>query len=128
MLKHIGFQCCFWPNKSWQNMCHYFCTSSMTKQPTPHQTLTLGLWFDVETFLGLSCVLPLLDCMQAYSKFIHFLELFIFVFIDAIKACERNLYKMYVNLIMNYGLSNEFFQIFFANFESHLWLHMAWIS
>jgi hypothetical protein len=64
--------------------------------------------------LGLSCILPLLECMQAYSKFIHSHDLFICVFIDAIKACERNLYKMYVNLIMNYGLSNEFLQIFFA--------------
>lgn len=128
MLKHIWFQCVS-SQTNLGKICHYFCTSLMTKQPTPHQTLILGLWFDVETSLGLSCILPLLECMQVYSKFIHSHDLFICVFIDGIKACEKDMYKMYVNLIMNYGHTNEFFQIFLA-IVNHIYdyTYMAWIS
>lgn len=81
----------------------------------------LGLWFDVQSFLSLSCILPLFECMQAYSKFIHSHDVFIYVFIDAIKACERDLYKMYVNLIMSW-LSNMDKQMFFFKSSLLLWI------
>jgi hypothetical protein len=48
------------------------------------------------------------------SKFVQVWDVFICDFVDAIKACERDLYKLYVDLITNYGHADGLFQIFLA--------------
>jgi hypothetical protein len=59
----------------------------------------LDLFCDVKTFLGVSYIIPLLECMQSLSKFVQDWDVFICDFVDAIKACERDLYKLYVDSI-----------------------------
>jgi hypothetical protein len=46
---------------------------------------------DLETLLGLTCVLPLLEAMQALSKFAQTQTTFICDFIFQIKVCQSNL-------------------------------------
>jgi hypothetical protein len=45
--------------------------------------------------LWVSCILHLLKCMQSLSKFVQFFDVFICDFVDVIKVCERDLYKVY---------------------------------
>jgi len=88
----------------------------------------LNLLCDVETFLGLSYIIPLLGCMQSLSKFVQVWDIFICDFVDAIKVCERDLYKLYVDPITNYGHVDGIFQIFLAIVHhSYDPIHMVWI-
>jgi hypothetical protein len=41
--------------------------------------------------------------MQFLSKFFQTQDVFVCDFVDAIKACEKNLYKLYVDRITTYG-------------------------
>jgi hypothetical protein len=72
--------------------------------------------------------LHLLECMQFLLRFVQFYDLFICDFVDVIKICERNLYKVYVNLIISYVHANGVFQTFLtiANYIYDS-LQMAWI-
>jgi hypothetical protein len=57
------------------------------------------------------------------SRCIHF------DFVDVVKACERNLYGLYVDPITSYGHVVEVFQIFLVIVHhSYDPLYMAWIS
>ncbi len=89
----------------------------------------LYLFCELETFMGLSCIIPLLKCMQFLSKFAQAWDAFIFYFVDAFKACEGNLYRLYVDLIMINGHVDGVFQTFLA-FMHHSYdpLHMIWNS
>jgi len=69
----------------------------------------LDLLCDVEIFLGLTCILPLLECMQFLLKFAQAQDVFICDFIDAIKACERDLYRMYVDPFTSYDYGDGIF-------------------
>jgi hypothetical protein len=73
----------------------------------------LDLLCDVEIFLGLICILPLFGCIQFLLKFVQAQDVFICDFIDAIKACEMDLYRMYVDPITSYDYGDEIFQTFF---------------
>jgi len=63
----------------------------------------LDLLYNVKTFLGFICIIPLLECMQFLSKFVQAQDVFICDFIDIVKACEGDLYRVYVEPITNYG-------------------------
>jgi hypothetical protein len=79
-------------------------------------------------FLGLSCIIPLLECIPSLSKFVQVQNVFICDFVDVIKACEGNLYKLYVDPITSYGHVDGIVQIFFAIVHhSYDPLHMVWI-
>jgi hypothetical protein len=56
--------------------------------------------------MGLSYILPLFKCMQYLSKFVL---VFICDFVDAVKACEGNLYRLYVDPIMSYRHAKRFY-------------------
>ncbi len=68
----------------------------------------------VETFMGLSYILPLFECMQYFSKFVQACDVFIFYFVDVVKACEGDLCRLYVDAITNYGHVDGVFQTSFA--------------
>jgi hypothetical protein len=50
---------------------------------------------DLETLLGLSCIIPLLELLQGLSKFTQSQQTFICDFISALKLCEANLFTIY---------------------------------
>jgi len=78
--------------------------------------------------MGLSYILPLFECMQYLSKFVQACDVFNCDFVDAVKACERNLYKLYVNPITSYGHADGVFQTFLVIVHySYDPLHMVWI-
>jgi hypothetical protein len=89
----------------------------------------LDFFCDVETFMDLSCIIPLLKCMQSLSKFVQARDAFICDFVYAFKACEGDLYGLFVDLIMNNGHVDGVFQTSLA-FMHHSYdpLHMIWIS
>jgi hypothetical protein len=63
----------------------------------------------VETFLGLSYIIPLFECMQSLSKFVQVWNVFICDFVDVIKACERDIYTNYMLIqLQTMGMSMEF--------------------
>ncbi len=63
----------------------------------------------MEIFLGLSYIIPLHECMQFLFKFVQVQDVFVCDFVDAIKACERDLYKLYVDPITTYGHADGVF-------------------
>jgi hypothetical protein len=83
---------------------------------------------NVKTFLGLICILPLLECMRFLSKFAQAQNVFICDFIDTVKACEGDLYRVYVDTITNYSYGDGIFQTFLV-VANHTYdpLHMVWI-
>jgi len=89
----------------------------------------LDLFYNVKISLGLICILPLLECMQFVSKFIQARNVFICDFIDIIKACERDLYRLYVDLIISHGYGDGIFKTFLV-VANHTYdpLHMVWIT
>jgi hypothetical protein len=88
----------------------------------------LDLLCNVENFLGLTCILPLLECMQFLLEFAQAQDVFICDFIDVNKACERDLYRMYVDPVTSYGYGDGIFQTFLVDVD-HTYdpLHMVWI-
>jgi hypothetical protein len=88
----------------------------------------LDLLCNVTTFIGLICILPLLECMQFLSKFAQAQDVFICDFIDTVKACEWDLYRVYVDPITNYGYGNGIFHTFLvAANDTYDPLLMVWI-
>jgi hypothetical protein len=62
------------------------------------------------------------------SKFIQAYDVFICDFVDAVKACERDLYILYVDTITSYGHVDGVFQTFLVIMHhSYDPLHMVWI-
>jgi hypothetical protein len=62
-----------------------------------HDTIKffLELLCDVEVFLGLSYIIPMLEIVQGLSKFVQNWNIFICVFVDVVKECKGKFYKMY---------------------------------
>ncbi len=50
---------------------------------------------DVGTILGLPCVLPMLESINALMKFVQTRDVFVCDYIITIKIYQANLYKMY---------------------------------
>jgi hypothetical protein len=60
----------------------------------------LDLLCDVETFLGLTYIIPLLEFVQSLSKFGQTHDVFICDFVCIVKVCEDDLYEMYCDLVI----------------------------
>ncbi len=71
----------------------------------------LDIFYNVKTFLGLICILPLLECMQYLSKFVQARDVFICDFIDVINTCEGYLYRMYVVWLKIMAMEMEYFKL-----------------
>jgi hypothetical protein len=56
------------------------------------------LFCDVETLMGLTCVLPMLDAMQSLSKLAQNKDRFICDFVASMKLIQVDLYNLYVDL------------------------------
>lgn len=79
-------------------------------------------------FLGLSYIIPLFECMRFLSKFVQARDVFIYDFFDVFKACDKNLYKLYVDLNTIYGHIDGVFQILLVIVHhSYDPLHTVWI-
>jgi hypothetical protein len=63
----------------------------------------------METILGLTSVLRMLEVMESLSKFAQSQEWFIFNFVNVIKICQADLYAMYCDTANKYGY-HWFFQ------------------
>ncbi len=62
------------------------------------------------------------------SKFVQACDVFICDFVDVVKACEGDIYRLYVDPITSYGHTNGVFQTFLAIVHySYDALHMVWI-
>jgi hypothetical protein len=65
---------------------------------------------DVEVFLGLTCIMPLLEAVHAFIKFAQAQDCFVCDFITFMKMCCAELYNMYFDLEKKY--SHEHFKAF----------------
>ncbi len=52
----------------------------------------LELFYNIEVFLGCTCIIPMLECVQSPSKFIETHDAFSCDFIVVVKSCERGFY------------------------------------
>jgi predicted glycosyltransferase involved in capsule biosynthesis len=70
-----------------------------------HDTIktNLELLCDVEVFLCLTYIIPMLEIVQGLSKFVQNWNIFICVFYDVVKECEGKLCKMYCGQQTMYG-------------------------
>jgi uncharacterized membrane protein len=62
----------------------------------------LDLLCDLHMLLGLSCLLPLLEVVNALIKFAQGRDVFIYDFVATIKICQIYLYMMYLDPSSNY--------------------------
>ncbi len=53
---------------------------------------SLELLCDVEIFLGLTCIIPMLELVQGLSKFAHNWDIFMCNFVTIVKEYEVQLY------------------------------------
>jgi hypothetical protein len=66
--------------------------------------------------------------MQYLSKFVQACDVFIYDFVDVVKAYEGDMYRLYVDPITSYGHVNGVFQTFLVIVHySYDPLHMVWI-
>ncbi len=72
--------------------------------------LYLDLLCDVHTLLGLSCLLPLLEAVNALIKFAQGKDVFMCDFMAIVKICLVNLFMMYLDPTTSY--QHEHFQLF----------------
>jgi len=59
----------------------------------------LDLFCDLHMLLGLSCLLPLLEVMNALIKFAQGRDVFIYDFVAVVKFYLADLYMMYYDLL-----------------------------
>jgi sulfur relay (sulfurtransferase) DsrF/TusC family protein len=69
----------------------------MFDEQASHDTSKVGLELlcDVEVFLGLTCIIPMLELVLGLSKFAQNQDIFICDFVVTIKKCKVQLYQMY---------------------------------
>jgi hypothetical protein len=66
----------------------------------------LELLCDIEVFIGLTCIIPMFECVQSLSKFAQTCDAFICDFVAILKSCVEDLYCMYCNEQARYGLKD----------------------
>jgi len=63
-----------------------------------------------------------------FVKVFQVQNVFIYDFVDVVKTCEGDFYRLYVNPITSYGHGNDVFKIFLPIVHhSYDPLHMVWI-
>jgi hypothetical protein len=72
--------------------------------------VNLDLLCDVHMLLGLSCLLPLLEAINALIKFSQGKDVFMCDFMAIAKICLANLFMMYFD--PNTSYQHEHFQVF----------------
>ncbi len=77
----------------------------MFDEQASHDTTNVGLELlcDVEMFLGLTCIIPMLEFVQGLSKFAQNQNIFICNFFVVIKECEVQPYQTYCDQYTMYG-------------------------
>jgi hypothetical protein len=80
---------------------------------------------DIETVMGLTCLLPMLEALQGLSKYVQNIETFIYDFVGSVKLGRADLHNMYCDEEKKYNY-NDFPQ--FHNFIDHTFnpLHIVW--
>jgi hypothetical protein len=58
----------------------------------------LEILCNIETFIGFTCILPMLEYVQFKFKFVQARYIFIWNFIEVVEVTNRDLYMKYVNL------------------------------
>jgi hypothetical protein len=71
---------------------------ALEKVEMPSTTANFERLVDVEVFLGLSGMLPLLEAVHTSSKCVHARDCYNIDFITAISHCQGDLHKMYVDM------------------------------
>ena len=61
---------------------------------------------DIEVLMSLVCFIPLLDVVHYLIKLSQALDIFIFYFMQAIKLCQEDLARKFVNGAIAYSKSN----------------------
>ncbi len=62
-----------------------------------YATANYELLCDIETILGLTYLLPILEALQGLSKYVQNKETFICDFVGSVKLCQVDLHNMYCN-------------------------------
>lgn len=52
----------------------------------------LHAFLDIDTILGMTCVLPLLECIKSLIKFAKSHDVYVVDYIEALKICWSNLF------------------------------------
>jgi hypothetical protein len=65
--------------------------------------ITLESLCDVAVFLGLTCIIPMLELVYGLSKFVQNWDIFICDYVVGAKECEVQLYLMYYDQQTMYG-------------------------
>ncbi len=81
---------------------------------------------DIHIFLGLACILPLLESMHALIKFAQSKDVFVCYLVVPIKDCQGDVYNIYCDLISKFTIDS--FWVFKSLLElKHENMHMRWI-
>jgi hypothetical protein len=51
----------------------------------------LELLCDIKVFLGLACIIPMLECIRGFFKFVQTQDVFICDFVAIVKSCQGDL-------------------------------------
>jgi hypothetical protein len=63
----------------------------------------IELLCDIKVFLGLACIILMLECIQGLFKFAQTQDAFICDFVAIVKSCQGDLYRMHCNEKTRYG-------------------------
>ncbi len=106
ILKNVKMQWIFMLSLVEQILTKYMSlvVNIFEKHPTYVTTkANLELLCDVETFLTLACIIPLLECVQKLNKFCQTQDVFTCDFETTTKVCKVDPYQMYYDLITQYS-------------------------
>ncbi len=87
----------------------------------------LELLCDIKGFLGLACMIPMLESIQGLFKFAQIQDAYVCDFVVIVKSCERDLYRMYCDEQARYG-DNDFGQNLDIVDHCNNVLHHVWVT
>jgi len=61
---------------------------------------------DVETIMGFTCVIPMVEFVQILSKYVQNWNMFIYDFVIIVKLCQVDLHKKYCDEEKKYNYTN----------------------
>ncbi len=82
---------------------------------------------DPTCLLGMSALLPLIECLDSLITFTQKRDVFICYFIGAVKVCEGKLYNMY-NCHSGASNTDEFFSFKSITEGTHDHIHTRWVQ
>ncbi len=69
-------------------------------------TANYELLCDIETVMGLTCLLPMLEALQGLNKYVQNRNTFICDFVGSVKLCQVDLHNMYHDEEKKYNYSD----------------------